>query len=181
MKEFETIDGATPMSQPLRPPPFIVDRLLAQGLHLLAGSPKVGKSWLALWLAVTVAKGEPVWGMATRQGTTATSGAVDSSLFWQRRGAAATGPACSVWGGTSSTRSWNWSATPTTCGSCALTVGNSRRCWRIGLCFCSRHGCRTTRILSALRRSWHSRSTLTAGRGSRQGRCPVRFCKVLTP
>ena len=44
------------MSQPLHLPNFVVDTLLAQGLHILAGSPKVGKSWLALWLAVTVAK-----------------------------------------------------------------------------------------------------------------------------
>ena len=85
MKEFETIDGAALMSQPLRPPPFIVDGLLAQGLHLLAGSPKVGKSWLALWLAVTVAKGEPVWGMATRQGTTLYLCLEDSVLRIQNR------------------------------------------------------------------------------------------------
>jgi uncharacterized membrane protein len=34
-------------------------------LHLLAGSPKVGKSWLALWLCHQVAKGESVWGFET--------------------------------------------------------------------------------------------------------------------
>lgn len=65
---LHTIDGATLMARPLRPPNFIVDTLLSQGLHILAGSPKVGKSWLALWLAVTVAKGEPVWGMAVKPG-----------------------------------------------------------------------------------------------------------------
>ena len=46
-----TIDGETLMSQPLTPLNFVVDTLLSQGLHILAGSPKVGKSWLALWLA----------------------------------------------------------------------------------------------------------------------------------
>ena len=51
-----TIDGETLMSQPLTPLNFVVDTLLSQGLHILAGSPKVGKSWLALWLAVTVAR-----------------------------------------------------------------------------------------------------------------------------
>ena len=61
--KLNTIDGAALMSQPLRPPNLVVDSLLSQGLHILAGSPKVGKSWLALWLAVTVAKGEPVWNM----------------------------------------------------------------------------------------------------------------------
>ena len=62
-KSLNTIDGATLMSTPLRPLNFAVDTLLSQGLHILAGSPKVGKSWLALWLAVSVAKGEPIWGM----------------------------------------------------------------------------------------------------------------------
>ena len=65
-----TIDGETLMSQPLTPLNFVVDTLISQGLHILAGSPKVGKSWLALWLAVTVAKGESVWGMGVKQGTT---------------------------------------------------------------------------------------------------------------
>lgn len=68
--KLNTIDGAFLMSQPLRPPNFVVDTLISQGLHILAGSPKVGKSWLALWLAVTVAKGELVWGMSVKRGTT---------------------------------------------------------------------------------------------------------------
>ena len=54
-----TIDGETLMSKPLQPLNFVVDTLISQGLHILAGSPKVGKSWLALWLAVTVAYGLP--------------------------------------------------------------------------------------------------------------------------
>ena len=73
------------MSQPLHLPNFVVDTLLAQGLHILAGSPKVGKSWLALWLAVTVAKGEPVWNMTTRQGTTLYLCLEDSVLRFQNR------------------------------------------------------------------------------------------------
>ncbi len=63
-----TIDGETLMSQPLTPLNFVVDTLLSQGLHILAGSPKVGKSWLALWLAVTVAKGETVLGHGCEAG-----------------------------------------------------------------------------------------------------------------
>ena len=73
------------MSQPLRPPGFVVDGLLAQWLHILAGSPKVGKSWLALWLAVTVAKGEPVWDMATKRGHTLYLCLEDSVLRIQNR------------------------------------------------------------------------------------------------
>ena len=56
MELLKTVDGAALMSQPLQPIRFVVDTLIAQGLHILAGSPKVGKSWLALWLAVAVAK-----------------------------------------------------------------------------------------------------------------------------
>ena len=80
-----TIDGETLMSQPLTPLNFVVDTLISQGLHILAGSPKVGKSWLALWLAVTVAKGEAVWGMGVKQGTTLYLCLEDSTLRIQNR------------------------------------------------------------------------------------------------
>ena len=80
-----TIDGETLMSRPLTPLNFVVDTLLSQGLHILAGSPKVGKSWLALWLAVTVAKGESVWGMGVKQGTTLYLCLEDSTLRIQNR------------------------------------------------------------------------------------------------
>ena len=80
-----TIDGETLMSQPLTPLNFVVDTLISQGLHILAGSPKVGKSWLALWLAVTVAKGESVWGMGVKQGTTLYLCLEDSTLRIQNR------------------------------------------------------------------------------------------------
>ena len=85
MEKLKTIDGETLMGQPLQPQNFVVDSLLSQGLHILAGSPKVGKSWLALWLAVTVAKGEQVWGMDTRQGTTLYLCLEDSTLRVQNR------------------------------------------------------------------------------------------------
>ena len=84
-KRLETIDGESLMSLPLTPLNFVVDTLLSQGLHILAGSPKVGKSWLALWLSVMVAKGEPVWGMSVKQGTTLYLCLEDSTLRIQNR------------------------------------------------------------------------------------------------
>ncbi len=84
-ERLKTVTGEKLMSVPLRPPNFIVDSLLSQGLHIMAGAPKVGKSWLALWLAVTVAKGEPVWGMGVRQGTTLYLCLEDSTLRIQNR------------------------------------------------------------------------------------------------
>ena len=82
---LSTIDGETLMGKPLQPLNFVVDTLISQGLHILAGSPKVGKSWLALWLAVTVAKGEPVWGLPVKRGTTLYLCLEDSQLRVQNR------------------------------------------------------------------------------------------------
>ena len=52
-----------------KPTVFAVDGLLAQGLFILAGSPKVGKSWLALELCLAVAKGEKLFERETSQGS----------------------------------------------------------------------------------------------------------------
>jgi len=41
--------------------------ILTEGLTLLAGPPKIGKSWLALGMAVTVAQGGEIWGKAVEQ------------------------------------------------------------------------------------------------------------------
>ena len=68
-KILRTIDADTLMTTPLPTPGYIVDQLLPQGLHILAGAPKIGKSWLALWLCLQVAKGEPVWTFPTSPGT----------------------------------------------------------------------------------------------------------------
>ena len=66
MKSLHTIDADTLQSIPYEPLPFVVEELLPQGLHLLAGAPKIGKSWLALWLCLRVASGEPLWNFPTR-------------------------------------------------------------------------------------------------------------------
>ena len=73
------------MTQPFVPLPFVIDGLLSQGLHILAGSPKVGKSWLALWLSVQVANGDSVWGMPVKKGTTLYLCLEDSTLRIQNR------------------------------------------------------------------------------------------------
>lgn len=65
MKKLETIDADTLLGIPYEPPSFVVEDLLPQGLHLLAGAPKIGKSWLALWLCLRVAQGAPLWTFAT--------------------------------------------------------------------------------------------------------------------
>ena len=45
----------------------LIDGLMGQGIYILAGAPKVGKSWMVLWLADQISKGDPVWGMRTTQ------------------------------------------------------------------------------------------------------------------
>ena len=85
IKRLQTIDADTLQSIAYEPVSFVVDDLLPQGLHLLAGAPKIGKSWLALWLAVMVAKGDPIWGMGVKQGTTLYLCLEDSTLRIQNR------------------------------------------------------------------------------------------------
>ena len=58
----------TLFEQPLEPIDFLVDGLFAQGLYILGGSPKVGKSWLALQLCLAVCTGTPFLGRKTHQG-----------------------------------------------------------------------------------------------------------------
>ena len=69
MQQLQTIDADTLMSTPLPVTQFIVEGLLPEGLHILAGSPKIGKSWLALWICLRVSKGSPVWDLPTMRGT----------------------------------------------------------------------------------------------------------------
>lgn len=64
------IDGETLMDMPLALPRFCVGGLLPQGLSILGGAPKIGKSWLVLDLCVRIAKGEPIWNLDTIPGTT---------------------------------------------------------------------------------------------------------------
>ncbi len=60
MKKLETVNCEEIMTQPLKPIEFVVDNLISQGLFILAGAPKIGKSWLALDMALSIAKGESV-------------------------------------------------------------------------------------------------------------------------
>lgn len=53
--------------QPPLPITYVVDGLLAPGLYLLGGSPKVGKSWMAFQLCLAVCRGVPFLGRATRR------------------------------------------------------------------------------------------------------------------
>ena len=70
---LRTIDARTLADAVLEPPGYAVKDLLVQGLHILAGAPKTGKSWLALWLCLCVSQGQPLWNFAVTQGEFCTS------------------------------------------------------------------------------------------------------------
>lgn len=63
------MDGKSLLLADLPPIQFVVDDLLPQGLFILAGSPKVGKSWLSLMLSQQVAVGGTLWGRSVCQGS----------------------------------------------------------------------------------------------------------------
>lgn len=62
------IDGETLMDTRLPPQRFCIQTLLPQGLSILSGASKIGKSWMALDMCLHVAKGEPMWNQLTTSG-----------------------------------------------------------------------------------------------------------------
>ena len=68
MTKLETITAEDLQNRTYEPTHFLVDELVPEGLHILAGAPKIGKSWLALWLCLCVSQGQPLWNFATAQG-----------------------------------------------------------------------------------------------------------------
>lgn len=69
MKQFNSKSCEEIMTTVYKPIEFVIDGLLAQGLYILAGAPKVGNSWLALDMCLSIAKGEKILCLKTSQGT----------------------------------------------------------------------------------------------------------------
>jgi len=67
-KKLITLDGNTLMAQEFEPLRFSVEKILPHGLFILAGSPKIGKSWLSLDLCQAVATGGQLWEYSANQG-----------------------------------------------------------------------------------------------------------------
>ena len=67
-KTLATLDGNTLMAREFAPLRFSVDKILPHGLFILAGSPKIGKSWLSLDLCQAVATGGRLWEYQAEQG-----------------------------------------------------------------------------------------------------------------
>lgn len=67
VEKLRTVDADTLLSTPLRKTLFVVEGLIPQGLSVLSGASKIGKSWLMLWLGMQVARGNPVWEFETHK------------------------------------------------------------------------------------------------------------------
>jgi len=63
--KLTTIDYNTLMKQEYAPLKFAIDDILPQGLFILAGAPKIGKSWLILDMCHSIANGSELWGYNT--------------------------------------------------------------------------------------------------------------------
>ena len=66
--KITVIDAETLMDKRLPPTKFCVDTLLPQGLCILGGAPKVGKSWFVLDLCAHVARGDEFLGLSVTRG-----------------------------------------------------------------------------------------------------------------
>lgn len=52
--KLKTVDAETLLSTPMSKTMFIVDGLISQGVNVISGASKIGKSWLMLWLGLQV-------------------------------------------------------------------------------------------------------------------------------
>ena len=68
IQQLESITGKELMQIPIEPLEFTIADILPHGLFILAGSPKVGKSWLALDMCYAVATGGEFWDYPATQG-----------------------------------------------------------------------------------------------------------------
>jgi len=85
LTKLKTVNCEELMTEPLKPIEFVVENLITQGLFILAGAPKIGKSWLALDICLSVAKGEPVLNAKTAQGAALYLYLEDSRIRIQNR------------------------------------------------------------------------------------------------
>ena len=69
-KKLECIDGETLMDMRLESIRYCVEGLLPQGVAMISGAPKIGKSWMMLDWTIRIAKGEDMWNFKTTKGTT---------------------------------------------------------------------------------------------------------------
>lgn len=56
------------LEEPITEADWVIEDLLPIGAHILAGAPKIGKSWMVLAMGLAVSMGTPFWDCAVCQG-----------------------------------------------------------------------------------------------------------------
>ena len=65
MEKLHLISAETLFYTPLDHPRMLIDGILSNGLAILSGDSKIGKSWMVLWFCLKISRGEPIWGLPT--------------------------------------------------------------------------------------------------------------------
>ena len=65
MEKLHLINAETLFYTPLDHPRMLIDGILSNGLAILSGDSKIGKSWMVLWFCLKISRGDPVWGLPT--------------------------------------------------------------------------------------------------------------------
>ena len=89
--ELDAVNANELMDMEFQPTGWLIEKLLGKGVYILAGASKIGKSWLVLWLADRVSKGEKVWEFKTQQADVLYVSLEDTAQRIQRRLSEVTG------------------------------------------------------------------------------------------
>ena len=57
MGKIQLIDAEPLYYKPLEHPKMLIDGVLSDGLAIMAGDSKIGKSWMVLWMCLQISKG----------------------------------------------------------------------------------------------------------------------------
>ncbi|MEF2689458.1 MAG: hypothetical protein U0M73_07960 [Christensenellales bacterium] len=88
--KLKTVDAETLLSTSMSKTMFIVDGLISQGVNVISGASKIGKSWLMLWLGRSGSPKSPLdflgrGGAAERVSFAACGETKDTELVTTRR------------------------------------------------------------------------------------------------
>lgn len=67
LEKIKLINAEELYYKPLTHPKMLIEGILSNGLAILGGDSKIGKSWMVLWFCLQISRGESVWGLPTRK------------------------------------------------------------------------------------------------------------------
>lgn len=68
MRELSARTAQELLEEPITEADWVIEDILPVGAHILAGAPKIGKSWMMLAMGLAVSMGQPFWDYAVCQG-----------------------------------------------------------------------------------------------------------------